>query len=63
MKVSRIFTLDVEIAQRLKGCDNQSEIVNRLLTEYFKFSSDEKKKSLTDETNSTPKNEEGTEKT
>lgn len=39
MKVSRLFTIDVELAEKLKQLDNQSELINNLLKEHFSFSS------------------------
>jgi hypothetical protein len=39
MKVSRLFTIDVEIAEKLKQTPNQSGFVNDLLKEHFSISS------------------------
>jgi len=36
MKVSKIFCIDVEIAERLKQIDNSSRLVNGLLEDYFR---------------------------
>ena len=46
MKTSKLFTIDVEIAERLKNM-NGSELTNRLLKEYFELRSD--KSTLKDE--------------
>lgn len=35
MKVSRIYTLDLDIAQMLERMDNKSALINRLLRQYF----------------------------
>jgi hypothetical protein len=39
MKVSRLFTIDVELAEKLKQSGNQSSIINNLLKEHFSTSS------------------------
>lgn len=39
MKTSKLFTIDVELAERLKSL-NASRIVNELLKEYFEIRSD-----------------------
>ena len=46
MKTSKLFTIDVDIAERLKNI-NGSELANRLLKEYFELRSD--KNTLKDE--------------
>ena len=38
MKVSRLFTIDVEIAEKLAKMDNQSGYVNEMLKEYMQLS-------------------------
>ncbi len=45
MKVTKTFTLDLEIIEKLKQEDNASELVNNLLTNYFNIS-DNKELSL-----------------
>lgn len=46
MKTSKLFTIDIELAERLKNV-NGSQIVNTLLKEYFAIRSD--KSSVLDE--------------
>ncbi len=36
MKVTKPFTLDLELVIKLKDVDNMSKLVNDLLTEHFK---------------------------
>ena len=40
MKVSKLFTIDVEIAERLKSSGNSSALINKLLKEYYEIRSD-----------------------
>lgn len=40
MKTTQTFTIDVEIAERLKRLDNQSGVINGLLKEYFEIRGD-----------------------
>lgn len=40
MKTNQTFTIDVDIAERLKGLDNQSNTINTLLKEYFEIRGD-----------------------
>lgn len=40
MKTARTFTIDVPIAERLLHLDNQSDVVNKLLKEYFEIKGD-----------------------
>lgn len=47
MKIGRLFTIDVEIAERMKHLANASSVVNRLLKEYFEIKGD--KNTLLDE--------------
>jgi len=35
MRVARLYTIDVEIVERLKGEENASELINSLLRNYF----------------------------
>lgn len=39
MKTSKLFTIDIEIAERLTTIDNSSALVNELLGEYFRVRS------------------------
>jgi len=54
MKTSKLFTLDVEIAEKLKQNPNSSKLVNGLLKEYFSIRAgnenvfEEKKAIITD---------------
>ena len=43
MKTSVTYTIDVENAAKLQQIDNASGLVNKLLTEYFSYSSGKKK--------------------
>ena len=35
MKVNKLFTIDLDLVERLKDEKNQSKVVNELLQEYF----------------------------
>lgn len=37
MKTSKLFTIDVELAERLTRMDNASALINNLLKEYFEL--------------------------
>lgn len=43
MKTTKIFTLDVELAEKLQQESNASALVNRLLNEYYSMFSGKKK--------------------
>lgn len=43
MKTSKLFTLDVDVAERLKQESNASNLVNRLLTEHFSIKNRDKR--------------------
>lgn len=58
MKTSKLFTIDVEIVQKLQQEDNASALVERLLKEYFTFTGDGKKKSPNSEGERVEQNEE-----
>jgi len=38
MKISRLFTIDVEMAEELSKSENQSSLINELLKDYFSIS-------------------------
>ena len=40
MKIHKIFTLDIEIVDRLNRIDNQSALINELLSDYFSIRAD-----------------------
>lgn len=48
MKVQKLITIDVEIAEKLRQLDNASAVVNQLCIEYFQFRSGKKKSDATD---------------
>ena len=47
MKTNKQITIDVELMEKLRGLDNASALINRLLKEYFEIRSD--KSSLLEE--------------